>query len=140
MVQIIAGSKGKGKTKVLIEKANEVVKSAMGQVIYLDKNAKHMYELNPAIRLINVLEYPIENKDDLLGFISGLISGNHDIDTIFVDSLLTLANIPQEENIAPLLGRIASVSNKFNIKFVLCISRNAEEIPAEFRDNIIVSL
>lgn len=140
MVQIVAGSKGKGKTKVLIEKANEVVKSTFGQIIYLDKSVKHMYELNNAIRLVNVREYPIENRDDLLGFISGLISGNHDIDTIFIDSFLTLANISEEEDIAPILNKVKSISEKFNLNFVLCISRDGEGIPADFRENIIASL
>lgn len=140
MVQIVAGSKGKGKTKVLIEKANEVVKSTVGQIIYLDKSVKHMYELNNAIRLVNVREYPIENRDDLLGFISGLISGNHDIDTIFIDSFLTLANISEEEDIAPILNKVKSISEKFNLNFVLCISRDGEGIPADFRENIIASL
>ena len=54
MVSIIAGEKGKGKTKILLEKANEAVSKADGSVIYLDKSSKHMYELNNKIRLINV--------------------------------------------------------------------------------------
>ena len=54
MVQIIVGVKGKGKTKRLLEMANEAVKNAKGTVVYLDKSAKHMYELSNKIRLINV--------------------------------------------------------------------------------------
>jgi len=59
MVQIIAGAKGKGKTKYLLDMANTAVKEAKGSVVYLDKSSKHMYELNNQIRLINVQEYPI---------------------------------------------------------------------------------
>ena len=54
MVQIIAGAKGKGKTKYLLDMANTAVKEAKGSVVYLDKSSKHMYELNNQIRLINV--------------------------------------------------------------------------------------
>ena len=57
MVSIIAGEKGKGKTKILLERANETVSKANGSVIYLDKSSKHMYELNNKIRLINVSEF-----------------------------------------------------------------------------------
>ena len=46
MVQIIAGRKGKGKTKYLLDMANTAVKEAKGSVVYLDKSSKHMYELN----------------------------------------------------------------------------------------------
>mgnify|MGYP000000545416 CR=1 FL=1 len=38
MVQIIAGAKGKGKTKYLLDMANTAVKEAKGSVVYLDKN------------------------------------------------------------------------------------------------------
>ena len=44
MVQIIAGNKGKGKTKHLLDKANGAIKEANGSIVYLDKSSKHMYE------------------------------------------------------------------------------------------------
>ena len=65
MIQIISGVKGKGKTKFLIQKANEAVKAANGSVVYLDKNNKHMYELSNRIRLINVGDFPIDTYDVL---------------------------------------------------------------------------
>ncbi|MFR8318609.1 MAG: twitching motility protein PilT, partial [Catenibacillus sp.] len=58
MIQIISGVKGKGKTKYLIQKVNDAVKGSKGNIIYLDKNNKHMYELSNKIRLINVKDYP----------------------------------------------------------------------------------
>ena len=68
MVQIIAGEKGKGKTKHLLDMANAEVKDAKGSVVYLDKSSKHMYELSNKIRLINVGEYPILSSDGFVGF------------------------------------------------------------------------
>ncbi len=65
MVQIIAGKKGKGKTKHLLDMANAAIKGANGTVVYLDKSAQHMYELNNKIRLINVNEFPLTNSDVL---------------------------------------------------------------------------
>ena len=40
MVQIIAGKKGKGKTKHLLDMANAAIKGASGTVVYLDKSAQ----------------------------------------------------------------------------------------------------
>ena len=54
MIEIICGVKGKGKTKELLDKVNTSVMSASGNVGYLDKSQKHMYELNNKVRLINV--------------------------------------------------------------------------------------
>ena len=76
MVQIIAGAKGKGKTKYLLDMANTAVKEAKGSVVYLDKSSKHMYELNNQIRLINVQEYPIDTSDGFIGFRAGKRFGN----------------------------------------------------------------
>ena len=63
MVQIIAGKKGKGKTKHLLDMANAAIKGANGTVVYLDKSAQHMYELNNRIRLINVNEFPLASSE-----------------------------------------------------------------------------
>ena len=54
MVQLIVGKKGKGKTKCLLDKVNTEVKNVLGSVVFLDKNTKHMYELNNKIRRIVV--------------------------------------------------------------------------------------
>ena len=64
MIEIIAGEKGKGKTKELLAKVNHSVTAASGNIVYLDKSQKHMYELNNKVRLINVMDYPIDNCDE----------------------------------------------------------------------------
>ena len=72
MVQLIAGKKGKGKTKQLLDKVNTEIKDAQGNVVYLDKSTKHMFELNNKIRLINVSDYLVTNSDEFVGFICGI--------------------------------------------------------------------
>lgn len=70
MIQLIVGKKGKGKTKHLLAKVNDAIKGAKGNIVYLDKSSKHMYELNNKVRLINVKDYGIENCDEFVGFIA----------------------------------------------------------------------
>ena len=79
MVEIISGEKGKGKTKYLLDKVNTDIKNVDGSVVYIDKNKKHMYELDSKIRLINMGDYPIESSGEFLGFLSGVLSQNTDI-------------------------------------------------------------
>lgn len=65
MVQLIAGQKGKGKTTEILNKVNEEIKTATGNVVFIDKNNQHMYELNNRVRLIDVSGYPVTNSDEL---------------------------------------------------------------------------
>ncbi|MBR5247675.1 MAG: twitching motility protein PilT, partial [Lachnospiraceae bacterium] len=67
MVQLIVGNKGKGKTKQLLDKVNSEIKNVEGNIAYLDKSTKHMFELNNKVRLINVADYMIDNSDEFLG-------------------------------------------------------------------------
>ena len=97
MVQVIAGKRGKGKTKHLLDMANAAIKGAHGTVVYLDKSAQHMYELNNRIRLINVNEFHVTSSEGFLGFISGIISQDHDLETMYLDSFLKLACLDGED-------------------------------------------
>ena len=99
MIEIISGEKGKGKTKELLTKVNAAVASASGSIVYLDKSQKHMYELSNKIRLINVTDYPIDNCDEFLGFICGIVSQDHDLEEMYLDSFLTIASVETDDEI-----------------------------------------
>ncbi len=139
MIQIIAGLKGKGKTKYLIQKANEDVKTANGNVVYLDKNNKHMYELSNKIRLINLSDYPVDTYDAFLGFISGVISQDHDLEAMYLDSFITVSCV-SEEYIGFVLSKLSDISSRFNVNFTISISVDADRLPDQFKENIIISL
>ena len=122
MIQIISGVKGKGKTKFLIQKANEAVKAANGSVVYLDKNNKHMYELSNRIRLINVGDFPIDTYDAFLGFICGLISQDNDLEHMFFDSFLTIASV-SDDYVGYVLSKLSDISEKFHVDFTISVSK-----------------
>ncbi|MGP1348896.1 MAG: twitching motility protein PilT [Stomatobaculum sp.] len=139
MVQIIAGIKGKGKTKRLLDMANAAVKDARGTVVYLDKSSKHMYELSNKIRLINVSEYSIISSDGFLGFISGIISQDHDLETMFLDSFLKLSNL-EGEDLTPVIDALEKMGEKYKISFILSVSIDASELPENARKDVIAAL
>ena len=139
MVEIIAGEKGKGKTKYLLDKVNDSVKSASGNIVYLDKSQKHMYELNNKVRLINVTDFPVSNCDEFLGFICGIVSQDHDLQEMYLDSFLTIANI-EEGQINHAIEKLDIISEKYNVKFVLSVSRNEADLPECAKAKISVSL
>lgn len=139
MVQLIVGNKGKGKTKFLLEKVNNDVKEAMGSVVYLDKSPKHMYELNNKVRLIDVSDYMIENTDGFLGFVSGIISQDHDLQQMYFDSFLKIAKA-EAKDMASVVEKLDKISSKFGVDFVVSVSADEEDLPEAVKSNIIVSL
>ena len=139
MVQIIAGAKGKGKTKYLLDMANTAVKEAKGSVVYLDKSSKHMYELNNQIRLINVQEYPIDTSDGFIGFICGIICQDHDLEQIYLDSFLTTAKL-EGKDATETLDQLSAIGEKFKVSFIISMSLDKEEVPATYQDKIVSAL
>ena len=130
MVQIIAGTKGKGKTKILLDKANAAIKDAKGSVVYLDKNTKHMYELNNKVRLINVMDYSVKTCEAFVGFISGIISQDHDLEVMFLDSFLKLADL-EGKDITETVLALEEMSKKFGVDFIISVSADKADLSAE---------
>ena len=139
MVQLIAGNKGKGKTKHLLDKVNAEVKTASGNITYMDKSAKHMFELNNKVRLINVSDYFITNSDEFLGFICGILSQDHDLQQMYFDSFLKIACL-EGKDISPVITKLENIGDAFGVDFILSISLDESELPADMKSKIVVSL
>lgn len=139
MVQLIVGKKGKGKTKQLLDKVSSEVKDISGSIVYLDKSTKHMYELNNKVRLIDVSRYMIENADEFLGFVCGIISQDHDLEQMYFDSFLKIA-VLEGKDISAVIEKLDKMSDFFQVDFILSVSMDESELPEAVKDKIIVSL
>ena len=139
MVQLIVGKKGKGKTKQLLDKVNSEVKDISGSIVYLDKSTKHMYELNNKVRLIDVSRYMIENADEFLGFVCGIISQDHDLEQMYFVSFLKIA-VLEGKDISAVIEKLDKMSDFFQVDFILSVSMDESELPEAVKDKIIVSL
>lgn len=139
MVQLIVGEKGKGKTKHLIDKVNSEVKSASGNLAYIDKSMRHIHALNNKVRLINIMEYPIMNIDALIGFLCGTLSQDNDLEQVYLDSFLTIANL-ENQDMSTSIDIINKISEKYKVDFIISISINEKKLPESVRPYISVSL
>lgn len=128
MIQIVAGKKGVGKTKCILDKANTAVANTDGTIVYLDKSAQHMYELNSRIRLINITDYPVNSYDAFIGFVAGIISQDFDLQQIYFDSFLKISGV-EENQIAQAIDTLNTLSEQHNITFIISISMDAAELP-----------
>ena len=140
MIEIICGEKGKGKTKELLGKVNTAIQTANGNVVYLDKSQKHMYELSTKVRLINVMDYPVSNCDEFMGFICGIISQDNDLEEMYLDSFLTIADVSTEEEITKAIEKLDVISEKYNVKFILSVSKDEADLPECAKAKVIISL
>ena len=134
MVSLIVGQKGKGKTKELLDRVNADVKNVSGNIVYLDKDTAHMYELNNKIRLINVSEFDISNSDQFYGFVAGIISQNHDIQEIFIDSYAKISQ-QVDKDITENVEKLATLSDKYKVDMVLSVSIERSKFPAGLQAN-----
>ena len=139
MIEIIAGEKGKGKTKVLLDKVNEAVKTVGGNIVYLDKSQKHMYELDNKVRLVNVADFPISNCDEFLGFICGIVSSDHDLHEMYLDSFLTISGMKDEE-FTHAIEKLDVISEKYKVKFILSISMDSSKLPECAKAKVVAAL
>lgn len=139
MVSIICGEKGKGKTKVLLEKANESIKTSGGNVVFLDKDTDHMFELNNKIRLINVKDYSVQNAGEFVGFICGILSQDHDLEEVFLDRFFKIS-MTDENTMGEVLDRLITIADKFSVDIILSLSVKSENLPEKYKKYVSVSL
>lgn len=128
MVRLLIGHKGSGKTKKMIDLANEKLETGKGSVVFINKNQRLMYDLQYRIRVVCMDEYEhITNSDEYIGFIYGIISSDHDIETIFIDSILKHADVSLED-IPAFLDRLDGISDRYELEFVVSLSAEKEEL------------
>lgn len=112
MVNLITGPKGTGKTQQMIELANEKVKTSNGNVVFIKKSHRNTTTLDFGVRAICMEDYPdILTMDEFIGFLYGMVAGNHDIDTIFIDSVLKQADISLN-NISAFMTSLSKILQK----------------------------
>lgn len=138
MVQLIVGSKGDGKTKHLLDRVNSQIKTASGNIVYLDKNTKHMHELDNKVRLINVKDYPLTNSDEFIGFICGIISQDYDLEQMYFDSFLRIAQL-EDKDISDTLKQLNQISEQFHVDFCISISLEEKDLPDFAKEQVIIS-
>ena len=128
MVNLLTGQKGSGKTQQMIELANLKAKECDGNVVFIKNSHNDTYSLSFDIRAICMTDYPsIRNMDEYTGFLYGMLSGNSDIQVIFIDAILKQTNI-ELENIPRFIDRLDNISKRHNVEFFVSISANKEAL------------
>lgn len=97
MISLIYGAKGSGKTKRIIDAANDSVKTNKGSLVYISDRGEHARQVNFEIRFIDSSEYGINCSSCALGFIKGILSYDNDITNIFIDGFARMCGTKIEQ-------------------------------------------
>lgn len=133
MIKLITGAKGTGKTKIIIDMANDNIETAKGDIIFLTDTDRYSYSLRYQVRLINaksLLKAGQQNinEDALFGFIQGLIAGNHDIESIYIDGAHRMLGRTVAQ-MKDFFTDIYDIATKTETKFIITVSENEENFP-----------
>ena len=128
MVKMLIGHKGSGKTKRMIELVNNQVQDAKGSIVFINKNSRLIYDLDYKIRVICMEDFPhVTNEDEYIGFLFGIMSSDNDIETIFLDGIMSHRDFALD--ILPsFIEKIKVISKETGIDFVISVSAELEEM------------
>ena len=133
MIQFIVGGKGVGKTKRLIDLANQCAKTTDGHLVFIDDDARHIFDLHHDVKFVETRSFPLSNYREFIGFVCGILSQDNDIVEIFVDGLTNVIKTVDNESLIKLKAKLDRLSETHGVDFVISINCNPEELPEEYR-------
>ncbi|MGI5883843.1 MAG: twitching motility protein PilT [Candidatus Spyradocola sp.] len=128
MIRIIYGKKGSGKTKKIIDAANEAVKSSTGELVFIDDDNRYMYDLRHEIRFVNATEYDVSSPDTFMGFICGILAGNYDMKQLFIDGFLRLVK-SEMADLEPFFVKLEDITHRHGVDVVISASAKDDTVP-----------
>ena len=137
-ISLIVGHKGSGKTKMMIDLANDRARESHGSIVFVNKNHRLIYDLVHQIRVVCMEDYEeITNSDEYIGFLYGIISGDHDIEAIFIDSILRHADV-HKDDIPEFLARLRVICEQHDIDFTVSLSADLEDLSDDIADFTLI--
>lgn len=137
MVKILAGEKGEGKTKRMIDMANAAGKEAKGNIVFVDDDNSHMYDLHYSVRFVETPKFIMEDPQVFRGFVCGILSQNSDIETIYIDGLNHIMDRISDADFTAFIQELEKTSKEAEMDMVMIISRKTDALPAEVQQYLI---
>ena len=136
MIQVIAGKKGSGKTKRIIDMANQATQESKHDIVFIDDDNRYMFDLRHEVRFINASEYDLLSDHMFMGFLCGAVAQNFDVGQIYIDAFKKL--IHNDLNTSEwVFKRLEALSANHSVDFVISISAGTEELPEFIKKYVI---
>ena len=136
MIQVIAGKKGSGKTKRIIDMANLATRDSQHDIVFIDDDARYMLELRHEARFVNASEYNLANGEMFMGLLYGIVSQNFDVGLICIDAFKKLIKCDLNET-EWFFKRLEKLSEEHSVTFAISISADTEELPEFIKKYVI---
>lgn len=136
MIQVIAGNKGSGKTKRILDIANQASKDCRHDIVFIDDDNRYMYDLRHEVRFVDASEYQLENDKMFMGLLYGIIAQNYDVGLICIDAFKKLLK-NDLSSCEWFFERIAAIGEARKIDFTITISADVEELPDFIKKYVI---
>lgn len=134
MIQVLAGEKGEGKTKRMLEMANEAAKNSGGHVVFIDDDNRHIYDLHHDVRFVETSKSAIDDEKIFFGFVCGILSQDGDIEHIFIDGINNIVKNVKTQNLVDFVKSIQKLSEEENVNFTMIISLPKDTLPQEIKE------
>ena len=128
MIQVIYGKKGSGKTKRILDMANQMVDEQHGDVVFVDDDNRYMFDLRHEVRFVNAGEYGSDSPEMFFGFLCGMLAQNFDMKAVFIDAFLKLVKTDVSE-MGWFFERLDSYSKEHGVDFILSVSAEGDTLP-----------
>lgn len=135
MVKLILGAKGAGKTKWLINGANDDIKAGNGNITFLDVEDEHIFSLDTNVRLINLSDYSVNSIEKFYGFLLGMLSMDFDLEKIYIDSIYKIIDI-KKEDLKCLVKNLDGISEKHDVDILINVDYVADEVDSDIRSYV----
>ncbi|MFM1524644.1 MULTISPECIES: hypothetical protein [Helcococcus] len=127
MVKLVLGKSGSGKTKYLIDNANEEKARGNGNIVFIDTDDSHIFSLDYAVRLINAKKYGVDNIESLYGFIAGIVSRDYDIEKVYLDGLYQIVEFTPD-NTKEFIEKLNKLTEESNLEILLGLDLDDESL------------
>ncbi len=128
MVKVIIGEKGTGKTAKLIDAVNAAEAASNGNIVFINKGDRHIFDLTHRVRIVDSVDYAISNYDEFYGLVCGILSQNYDISHVFIDSITKIVNNDLDAMVE-CIDKLNVMSDKHNAEIMIIVSLKASEAP-----------
>ncbi|MCL2386060.1 MAG: hypothetical protein FWC89_00780 [Defluviitaleaceae bacterium] len=139
MVQFLAGLKGEGKTRKLIDMANQNAKVTDGHLVYIDDDKRHIHDLHRDIRFVEAGKGELANYREFIGFVLGILSQNSDIKHIYVDGLnnILAQDVVADDCLSKLKNRFDDLVKTADVAFTISIHCEKESLPEDIKAALV---
>jgi len=132
-VAFMAGQKGEGKTRKLIDMANNEAKTTDGHLVFIDDDKRHIHDVHRDIRFVETGKGLLSNHREFTGFILGVLSQNSDIKHIFVDGLNNIVETVDNESLLKLQKRLEVIAKVDDVSFTISVNYDKSSLPDEIK-------